>query len=258
MKCTLSQQIPSECSKIYDIRIHISYVRGCSHPPHSSALATRQTNQTRTSSEARRGICYRTYASRYTHTHTHSHTYIHTHMHILCMFFLCTLTFLHTSSDSNLAEWQLLALFLPDFTCLFNKLFSFSLFPSSLLSVLFSAVLFCLFTHSAAAFEAQLKYLSNFYRRTLSVQIVCCLLQTYCKYTPCTHPLAGWKSFLCANCSLLTAYGVEHHKCQATRAWHAKRLKVLQVLKVAWVIVLGTPTLWLCACVCVCKFALTL
>lgn len=110
-------------------------------------------------------------------------------MYIYCVCFLCTLTFLHTLSDSNLAEWQLLALFLPDFTCLFNKLFSFSLFPSSLLSVLFSAVLFCLFTHSAAAFEAQLKYLSNFYRRTLSVQIVCCLLQTYCKYTPCT-PLA--------------------------------------------------------------------
>lgn len=41
MKCTLNQQIPSECSKIYDIRIHISYFRGCSHPPHSSALATR-------------------------------------------------------------------------------------------------------------------------------------------------------------------------------------------------------------------------
>lgn len=142
MKCTLNKQIPSECSKIYDIRIHISYFRGCSHPPHSSALATRQTNQTRTSSEARRGICYRTYASRYTHTHALI-IHIHVHVHILCMFFVYT-DLLHTSSDSNLAEWQLLALFLPDFTCLFNKLFSFTLFPSSLLSVLFSAVLFCL------------------------------------------------------------------------------------------------------------------
>lgn len=96
MKCTLSQQIPSECSKIYDIRIHISYFRGCSHPPHSSALAARQTNQTRTSSEARRGICYRTYASRYTLTHTHPHTYIDTHIHILCMFFVYTDLFAHS------------------------------------------------------------------------------------------------------------------------------------------------------------------
>lgn len=99
MKRTLSQQIPSECFKIYDIRIHISYFRGCSHPPHSSALAARQTNQTRTSSEARRGICYRTYASRYTHTHAliiHIHTDMHEHVHILCMFFVYTDLFAHS------------------------------------------------------------------------------------------------------------------------------------------------------------------
>lgn len=222
MKCTLNQQIPSACSQNIRYSHTYSYIvlQELQSPSTFISTCNEADKSKRTSSEARHGICYSTYASRYTHTRTHTHIYTCTYIYCIC--FLCTLTFLHTLSDSNLAEWQLLALFLPDFTCLFNKLFSFSVSLSSLLlslfSVLFSAVLFCLFTHSAAAFEAQLKYLSNFYRRTLSVQIVCCLLQTYCKYTPCTHPLAGWKSFLCANCSLLTAYGVEHHKCQATRA----------------------------------------
>lgn len=77
-----------------------------------------------------------------THTRTHTHIYIHTYIYCVC--FLCTLTFLHTLSDSNLAEWQLWLFFcqiLP--VCLIN--FSvFHSFPSSLLSVLFSAVLFCL------------------------------------------------------------------------------------------------------------------
>lgn len=189
----------------------------------------------------------------HTHTHaptTHTYTYRTYIVHVFCVHWpFCTLCAIRIWLSGNF--WLFFCQILP--VCLIN----FSVFQSFPLlfvllnsSVLFCSVLFCLFTHSAAAFEAQLKYLSNFYRRTLSVQIVCCLLQTYSKYPPSGTPWRAEKFSVCKLQFAFAAYGVEHHKCQGRRAWHAKRLKVLEVLKVAWVIVLGTPTLWLCVCVC--------
>lgn len=124
-----------------------------------------------------------------THIHTYSHSHPHspTHTYIVYAFFctqfsvdlFCTLCPIRIWLSGNF--WLFFCQILP--VCLIN----FSVFQSFSFSTLLSSLLFCfpflLILHSAAAFEAQLKYLSNFYRRTLSVQIVCCLLQTYSKYT---------------------------------------------------------------------------
>lgn len=129
----------------------------------------------------------------YTHTYILSLTPTLTHTYIYCICFFCTqfsvdlfctLCPIRIWLSGNF--WLFFCQILP--VCLIN----FSVFQSFSFSTLLSSLLFCfpflLILHSAAAFEAQLKYLSNFYRRTLSVQIVCCLLQTYSKYTSPSQP----------------------------------------------------------------------
>lgn len=182
----------------------------------------------------RHSICYRTYARIHTHIHTLTHTHTHPHIHILYMLFLYTVfswLFLHTLSDSNLAEWQLLALFLPDFTCLFNKLFSFSVFQF-LYSSLLSSVLFSLFTHSAfcSCIRSATKVLKQFLSQDFvssncllfasNLQQVHIPLTALATRVPLWPRLATPKSFLCANCSWRrTAYDVgAHHKCHG-RSW---------------------------------------
>lgn len=168
-----------------------------------------------------------------THTHTHplhTHTLACMHIYILyiyCTCFLCTLTFLHTLCDSNLAEWQLLALFLPDFTCLFNKLFSFSLFPSALLcvAVLFCFVLFCsvlpLYSFCSCIRSAT-KVLKQFLSQDF-VSSNCLLFASNLQQVPASprhplhtpwHPLAGRKVFCVqiAVCLLRTAWNIINAK----------------------------------------------